>query len=135
MSLDLIPQTTPLYDAIPEGIVRNWILERKSLPLRTLPGMEENRWADYHLDDIQSLHKKNGVITLYNSSVPCLIIARRLDWTRNSPACLRFRWNISYSQTILKHCKQNRCCNRCVRSGAPKAFTSLFTNRRPRTSA
>lgn len=80
MSFDLVPQITPLYDAVPEGIVRNWILERKSLPLRTLPGMEESRWADYHLDDIQSLHKKNGVITLYNASVPCLIIARRLDW-------------------------------------------------------
>ena len=46
MSFDPIPQNTPLYDAVPEGIVRNWVLERKSLPLRTLPGMEEARWAN-----------------------------------------------------------------------------------------
>lgn len=80
MPLELVPSATPLFDAVPMNTVRSWILERKSLPLRTLPGMKEDRWADYHLDEIQSLHQKSGAITLYDSSLPSLIMARRLDW-------------------------------------------------------
>lgn len=80
MPLELIPSTTPLFDAVPVDTVRQWILERQSLPLRNVPGMKEDRWAEYHLDEIRLLHQKSGAITLYNSSIPCLIIARRLDW-------------------------------------------------------
>ena len=80
MSLELVPGETPLFDAVPERLVRDWILERKSLPLRSLLGMKDDRWADYHLDEIRLLHQKPGVTTLYNANVPCLIIARRLDW-------------------------------------------------------
>lgn len=80
MPLVPVPSATPLFDAVPLNTVRSWILERQSLPLRTLPGMKEDRWADYHLDEIQSLHQKTGAITLYDPEVPCLIMARRLDW-------------------------------------------------------
>lgn len=80
MPLELVPSATPLFDAVPVNTVRAWILERQSLPLRSLPGMKEDRWADYHLDEIQLLHQKPGAITLYDSKVPCLIMARRLDW-------------------------------------------------------
>jgi hypothetical protein len=80
MPFELVPRDTPLFDVVPESAVRAWILERKSLPLRTLPGMKEDRWADYHLDDIQSLHQKSGAITLYDPAAPCLLMARRLDW-------------------------------------------------------
>ena len=80
MALERVPRATPLFDAVPANTIRSWILERKSLPLRTLPGMKEDLWADYHLDDIQSLHQKNGAVTIYDSKIPCLLMARRLDW-------------------------------------------------------
>ncbi|MDZ4859898.1 MAG: hypothetical protein SGI88_13045 [Candidatus Hydrogenedentes bacterium] len=78
--IDLIPRETPLRDAIPETLLRAWIAERKSLPLRTLPGMEESRWAGYHIHEICELHANEHSMTFFAPQVPCLIIARYLAW-------------------------------------------------------
>lgn len=80
MPLELVPPETPLFDAVPESIVRAWILERKSLPLRAVPGLKEERWAEYHLDDMRTAHQKDGAVTLFDPKIPCLLLARKLAW-------------------------------------------------------
>lgn len=80
MPSDVIPRGTPLFDAVPEDSIRKWIIEQRILPLRTVPGIEEPRWADYHLFEIQALHAKPEAVTLWAAEIPCLLMARRLSW-------------------------------------------------------
>ncbi|NUM52539.1 MAG: GNAT family N-acetyltransferase [Candidatus Hydrogenedentes bacterium] len=80
MSLELVPRGTPLFDAIPQETVRAWILERNSLPFRNVPGITEDGWVAYHLDDIRCAHEKDGALTYFDPAMPCLIMARQLAW-------------------------------------------------------
>jgi hypothetical protein len=80
MPFEVVPGGTPLFDAVPEVSIRKWIFEQKVLPLRTVPGIREERWADYHLSEIEALHAKADTVTLWSAEIPCLLMARRLTW-------------------------------------------------------
>ncbi|HRK35922.1 MAG TPA: hypothetical protein PLJ47_15105 [Candidatus Hydrogenedentes bacterium] len=80
MTFETISRETPLTDAVPEPMLRAWIVERNSLPLRNVPGMELSRWADYHIDEIATLHKNANCSTYFAPSIPCLMITRFLSW-------------------------------------------------------
>lgn len=80
MSIELVPRDTPLFDAAPEAAVRACILERQSLPYRNIPGMNEDRWVEFHLDDIKTSHRRDTSLTYYDAKLHCLIMARRLPW-------------------------------------------------------
>ena len=77
--IDLVPREIPLHDVVSETLLREWITER-NLPLRTLPGMEDGRWINYHIHELCNLHAGEHSLTFLAPQIPCLIVARYLAW-------------------------------------------------------